>query len=92
MKAEAGKQATVRGDVTPLVGHGEGRVVVLDGDTEYRVVPRGAGVDLVDHLGAQIEVEGTVTEDEDGGLRIHVRSYRLVDVFDDDAWYEDERA
>ena len=91
MKAEAGKQATVRGDVAPLVGHGEGRVVVVDGDTEYRVVPRGAGVDLVDHLGAQIEVTGTLTEDEEGVVRIQVRSYRLIDQFDDDAWYEDDR-
>lgn len=91
MKAETGMQSTVRGDVYPLVGRGEGRVVVVDGDVEYRVVAKGAGVDLADHLGEQVEAMGTVSQDDEGIMRILIRSYRLIDGFDDEPWYDDER-
>ena len=90
MKEEAVR--TLRGDVAPLVGGGQGRVVIVDNDVEYRVEPKGAGADLADHLSESVEVTGVVTQDEDGVNRIRVRTYRLMDVLDDDAWYEDERA
>ena len=89
MKAEAGMR-TIRGDVAPFVGSGECRVLIVSGDCEYRVVPRGAGADLIEHLSNQVEVLGTVNEDEDGELRIVVRSYKIIDI-DDDSWYEDDR-
>lgn len=82
----------LRGDVLPLLGGDEGRVIILAEGIEYRVEPKGAGVDLADHLSEQVEVHGVVTEDEEGLFRIRVRAYRGMDVFDDDAWYEDERA
>lgn len=89
MKAEAGMK-TVRGDVAPFIGAGEGRVAIVTGDCEYLVIPRGAGADLIEHLSCQVEAIGTVSEDEDGVQRIMVRSYTVTDQ-DDDAWYEDDR-
>ncbi len=80
----------VRGDVLPLIGTEEDQVVVVDSGVEYRVEPRGAGVDLADHLSRQVEVCGVVSEDAEGVFRIRVRTYRLLDAMDDDAWYEDE--
>jgi hypothetical protein len=87
---------TIQGYVAPLPKGGDGRwqVAVVDGDVEYHVAPRGAGVDLAEHLSEQVEVQATLIEDAepDGPLRIQVRSYRLIDQLDDDAWYEDDEA
>ncbi len=77
------------GDITPYSGTEESRVSILDGEKEYRVVPRGAGVDLVDHISATVEVEGIIKEDIEGESSIQVRSYRLLDAFDN-SWYEDD--
>ena len=84
---------TIQGYVAPLPKGGDGRwqVAVVDGDVEYHVAPRGAGVDLAEHLSELVEVQGMVTEEPDCPLRIQVRSYRLIDQ-DDEAWYEDDEA
>ena len=84
----------IQGYVAPLPKGGDGRwqVAVVDGDVEYHVVPRGAGVDLAEHISEQVEVHGTLIEEPDCPLRIQVRSYRLIDQLDDDAWYEDDEA
>lgn len=89
MKAENGIVKII-GDVTPYSGTGDSKVSILDGDQEYRVAPRGAGVDLIDHISGSVEVEGIVKEDQDGELSIQVRSYRLLDAFDDETWYDDD--
>ena len=83
---------TIQGYVSPLPKGGDGhwQVAVVDGDVEYHVTPRGAGVDLVEHLSELVEVHGAVIEEPDTPLRIQVRSYRVIDQ-DDDAWYEDDR-
>ena len=62
------------------------RVAVTQDELEYRIVPRGAGVDLDDHLSALVEVTGVASE-QDGLLRMQVRGYK---VLDDDAWLDDE--
>lgn len=80
---------TIRGDVLPLAGRKDCRVIVVDGDQEYHIHPRGAGADLVEHFSEQVELEGAVTEDEDGAFWVHVWRYRLVDSLDEDALYED---
>lgn len=91
MKAGSGIIKII-GDVAPYSGTGESRVSIIDGEKEYRVAPRGAGIDLIDHISASVEVEGIVAEDEDndGELYIQVRAYRLLDAFDDDEWYDDD--
>lgn len=85
---------TIQGYLTPLPKGMKGcwQVAVVDGDVEYHVVPRGAGVDLAEHLSEPVEVTGIVTEEQDSPPRIQVRSYRLLDQLDDDAWYEDDEA
>ena len=85
---------TIQGYVAPLPKDSDGRwqVAIVDGDVEYHVVPRGAGVDLAEHLSAQVEVQAMLIEEPDSPLRIQVRSYRLIDQLDDDAWYEDDEA
>lgn len=83
MQAKAMK---IRGDVAPFAGKGDSRVVLREGDVEYRVMPRGAGVDLADEVGAQVEVDGLVGEDEEGEPVIQVRSFHVLDEFEEDDW------
>lgn len=75
--------------------------VVTDGGTEYRVLHKSAGMDLVDYISADVEVQGIVTPapgaeadamEEDGEvppLFLTVRGYTLIDGYDDD-WYDDD--
>lgn len=88
MKAKTGV-LKIKGDVTPYSGVGDSRVSILSENREYRVAPRGAGIDLIDHMSASVEVEGLVSEDQDGEFCIQVRSYQLLDAFDDEDWYND---
>lgn len=87
MKSEV--MQTIRGDVLPLAGRKDCRAILVGGDKEYHIQPKGAGADLVEHFSEQVELEGAVTEDEDGILWVHVWRYKLVDTLDDDALYED---
>lgn len=80
---------TIVGYVTALPRSSDeqqARVAVVQDGVEYRIIPRGAGVDLDDHLSAQVEVKGIVTEQDDV-RRLQVRGYR---VLDDDSWLDDE--
>lgn len=81
----------VKGYVVPLPRSGRdelaARVAVTEGDVEYHIVPRGAGVDLGSHINAHVEVEGLVRE-TDGALLMQVRTYRLDDAFEHE-WYDD---
>lgn len=83
MQARAMK---IRGDVALFAGRGDSRVVVRAGDVEYRVMPRGAGVDLADEVGAQVEADGLVQEDAEGEFVIQVRSFRILGEFEDGGW------
>lgn len=60
-------------------------VAIMQNDVEYRVLPRGAGVDLVDEVNVPVEATGLV-EEEDGIFYIAVRGYN---VLEDDAWLDD---
>lgn len=63
----------------------QARVAILQDDVEYRIVPRGAGVDLDDAIGILVEVNG-VLEEYDDIRYLSVRSYTLLE---DDSWLED---
>ena len=72
---------TVRGYVEALPrkkDERQARVAIVQDEVEYRVLTRGAGVDLVDEVSAQVEASGTV-EEQDGIKYMTVRSYRLLD-------------
>ena len=65
----------------------QSRVAIIQDDQEYRVLTKGAGVDLIDDVNAPIEAVGTV-EEIDGDKYITVRKYRLLE--DENSWDEDE--
>ena len=79
---------TVRGYVAAVprsVDARQARVAVVQDDMEYRIVPRGAGVDLDDEVSLPVEVSGLVDE-ADGVVYLTVRGYK---VLEDDSWLEE---
>ena len=79
---------TVRGYIAAVprsVDARQARVAVVQDDVEYRIVPRGAGVDLDDEVSLPVEVSGIVDE-ADGVVYLTVRGYK---VLDDDSWLEE---
>ena len=81
---------TVRGYVAVLprtIETHQSRVAIIQDDQEYRVLTKGAGVDLIDDVNAPIEAVGTV-EEIDGDKYITVRKYKLL--VDENSWDEDD--
>lgn len=58
------------------------KVAVVQDEVEYLVLPKGAGVDLVDELSMPVEATGTV-EEKDGLFFLTVRGYKVLDDTDD---------
>ncbi len=79
---------TVKGTVSPMPEKGQGgeRVIIIMGEQEYQITPRGAGADLDEELSAMVEATGMLTE-KDGVLTLFVRSYK---VLDEDMWPDDD--
>ncbi|MBO4301400.1 MAG: hypothetical protein J5861_07345 [Desulfovibrio sp.] len=79
---------TVKGYVTAIprsVDARQARVAIVQDDVEYRIVPRGAGVDLDDEVSVPVEVTG-ILEEEDGTKYLTVRGYKILE---DDSWLEE---
>ena len=79
---------TVRGYVAAVprsVDARQARVAVVQDDVEYRIVPRGAGVDLDDEVSVPVEVSG-IMDEADGVVHLTVRGYK---VLEDDSWLEE---
>lgn len=64
-------------------------LVLADG-TECPILHKGAGVDLVDHIGADVEIVACWEEESgaEGGKALRVRSYNVTDGYED-SWYDD---
>ncbi|MBQ7606662.1 MAG: hypothetical protein IJU76_01590 [Desulfovibrionaceae bacterium] len=79
-------KTTVKGIVTsvPLDAR-HTSIAIRQGDDEYRVLPRAAGIDLKDEINVSVEAKGEVLTEEDATY-LTVRSYR---VLEDDIWDED---
>lgn len=80
---------TIKGYVTALprsVDARQARVAVVQDDVEYRIIPRGAGVDMDDEVSLPVEVSGLL-EEVDGVNYLVVRGYT---VLEDDSWLEEE--
>jgi hypothetical protein len=78
---------TVKGYVEAVpraVDARQARVAIVQDDVEYRVVPRGAGIDLDDEISTLVEATGLL-EESDGVNYIMVRAYRALE---DDSWLE----
>ena len=54
---------------------------------EYHILPKGMGIDMVEHINAKAEITGIVQQKDDI-LYLQVRSYTVDDAFEDD-WYDD---
>ncbi len=75
----------MKGYVAPLPFRSkEGHVMLVVDSKEYTIIPKGAGVDLDDHLGAFVQVEGVLNIIENSE-KVFVRKYT---VLDDDLWDE----
>lgn len=80
--------ATISGYVVALPRNVDPRqaiVAIIQNDVEYRILPRGAGVDLADEVNAMVEATG-LTEEKDGITYLAVRGYK---VLEDDGWEEE---
>lgn len=62
----------------------QAQVAIVQDGIEYRILPRGAGVDLYDEVNVPVEASG-VAEEEDGIFYLTVRGYK---VLEDDTWEE----
>lgn len=79
--------ATINGYVVALPRNMDKRqavVAIVQDGVEYRILPRGAGIDLGDDVNVVVEAKGMV-EDIDGVYYLSVRSYKILE---DDAWLE----
>ncbi len=79
---------TIRGYVASVPRGTDGRqarVAVIQDDVEYRIVPRGTGVDLDDEVSVPVEVTGHLDRGEET-LYLTVREYRILE---DDSWLEE---
>ncbi len=80
--------ATISGYVVALprnIDPHQACVAIMQDDIEYRILPRGAGIDLDDEVNVAVEATGQV-EEEDGVFYLTVRGYK---VLEDDAWLEE---
>ena len=77
---------TIKGYVTSVpVDEKQSRIAVTEDGTEYRIIPKAAGIDLEDEINASVEVTGDLLE-VDETRYLTVRNYK---VLDDAAWDDD---
>lgn len=63
------------------------RIAIQVDDSQYRVLPKGAGVDLAEEVNALVQVSGAV-ESADETMYITVRGFTLLE--DDGDWAGDD--
>lgn len=79
--------ATISGYVVALPLNTDPRqavVAIENQGTEYRILPRGAGIDLGDEVNAMVEAKGLL-EESDGTKYLAVRGYKIME---EDVWEE----
>jgi hypothetical protein len=79
---------TIKGYVISVPRAGDAyqaHVAIQQDDEEFRIVPRGTGVDLNESVGLLVEASGTV-EQHDDIWYLQVRKYTILE---DDSWLED---
>jgi hypothetical protein len=82
---------TLRGYIVALPkkpgGDDAGIALQDEAGEEILIVPKGAGLDLVDYINAKVEITGLVQERDERKF-IQVRQYVLPDEYEDQ-WYDD---
>ena len=89
---ESGQQRKLKGYIVALPrgsGGGEGARAALQTEdgVEYPILPRGMGLEIVEHINARVEVTG-VEQRRGETVYLLLRSYTVEDAFEDD-WYDD---
>ncbi len=79
---------TVRGYISalPRVKQSEetARVAITtDEGKDFQVIHKGVGTDLADHVSANVEVQGIISEQGEN-VHIYVRTYKIADDWCDD--------
>ncbi len=78
---------TVKGIVTSVpLDSRQTRIAIRQGDEEFRVLPKAAGIDLENEINVSVEAKGEVLKEEDVTY-FTVRSYS---VLEDDGWDDEQ--
>lgn len=81
VKAEEEETVVIIGTIVETDTDEDGNALSVDLKTDdgtYSVELSGAGEDLLSYVGETVEIEGFVTEDEEGWLYLEVLSFSLV--------------
>ena len=91
------RQVTIVGYIDPIEEHDHdaGLIISTDDDEEYLVHMNKQGRKLIDLIGEEVKVHGTVTRTEDGEDQISVTKFEVIDFeesYEDDLYYPDDDA
>ncbi|MBQ7456604.1 MAG: hypothetical protein IJS54_03215 [Desulfovibrio sp.] len=76
-------KTTVKGMVVSVPTDAkQSRIAIQQGEKEYRIIPKAAGIDLEDEINVSVEATGELIVDDDVQYLV-VRKYT---VLEDDAW------
>ena len=91
-KATKNRQMTIVGYVDPMDedDHDTGIVISTDDDEEYMVYLNKQGRKLLDLIGEEVKVHGTVKQTEDGENQITITKFEILDFEETDEDDEDE--
>jgi hypothetical protein len=82
MKGDRSIERTIRGTIFPVEWDGNDNVVRVVIDTPdqdgYLIDQNKKGKELLDFIRHEVEVSGTMREDEEGGLIFKVKEYSLI--------------
>lgn len=85
-------QLTVQGYIVSIpsgeIEEGAKVAIQTDAGAEYFILPKGMGLDLMEHVNAKAEVSGIVEKRGENNFLL-VRNYSVRDGFEDD-WYDDK--
>ncbi len=77
-------KTTVQGIVTAVpLDAKQSRIAIRQGEEEYRILPKAAGIDLEEEINVSVEARGELLTGDDDVRYLTVRSYT---VLKDDAW------
>jgi len=75
-------ERTIFGTIFPVRWNEKGEVVTLVIDTtdqdEYYIAQNKKGKELLSFIHHQVEIQGTLSESDNGNFVIHVKNYKLM--------------
>ena len=94
-KPTKNRQVTIVGYVDPIDedDHDAGIVISTEDDEEYLVYLNKQGRKLLDLIGEEVKVHGTVTQTEDGEIQISIAKFEILDfeeTDEEDLYYPDQ--